>query len=311
MTTGQRDQPYRGRLAPSPTGSLHVGIARTSLVAWLRARAAGGQLAMRVEDLDPPRVRPGAAEAIAEDLRWLGLDWDEGPAVGGAHAPYTQSERGDHYARVLSQLRDAGLLFECSCSRREVAEASSAPHGDLGPRYPGTCRDGATQPARPTCLRFRMPAGGGFTDGVHGEVAASPADDFIVRRADGLFAYQLAVVVDDIAMGITEVVRGDDLLSSTPRQLALYEALGAPPPAFAHVPLVLGEDGKRLAKRHGAIAIADNRDAGCSPERMVGMLASSLGLVAEGVEVTAADLVATFDLGRLPKTPTTWTHRPQ
>lgn len=303
------DESYRGRLAPSPTGSLHVGIARTSLVAWLRARAAGGQLVMRMEDLDPLRVRPGSADAIVADLRWLGLEWDEGPDCGGAHGPYVQSERAQWYARAIAQLDAAGMLFECSCSRREVAEASSAPHGDLGPRYPGTCRGGAQDRGRPTCLRLRMPQGDGFVDGVHGAVAAQPPDDFIVRRVDGLFAYQLAVVVDDIAMGITEVVRGDDLLSSTHRQLALYAALGAQPPSFVHVPLVLGEDGRRLATRHGATAIADYRDAGYTPQRMVGMLAASLGLVDDGAELSAAQLVEHFALGRMPTQPTRWLHR--
>lgn len=297
---------YRGRLAPSPTGRIHFGTARTSLVAWLRARAAGGTLVMRIEDLDPPRVVPGAADAMLEDLRWLGLDWDEGPDTDGPHAPYAQSRRGDRYKQALAQLAAAGHTFECSCTRKEVAAASSAPHGDLGPRYPGTCRHGATHPERPRSLRFRMDApGASFDDVVHGAVPPSPPDDFVVRRSDGLYAYQLAVVIDDIAMGITEVVRGDDLLSSTPRQLALYDALGSTPPAFLHVPLVLGPDGARLSKRHGHIAIADYRDAGHSPQRVVGALAHTLGLAQAGEAITPHALIQRFDLTVLPREPTT------
>ena len=298
---------YRGRFAPSPTGALHLGSARTALVAWLRARSAGGRLVMRVEDLDPPRVVSGAADAILADLRWLGLDWDEGPDVGGPHAPYVQSARGALYDDAIARLARSGFLYPCTCSRREIASIASAPHGpaDDGPRYPGTCRVAPSHPGRPAALRFRMPdPAPGFTDAIHGVVAASPgADDFVVRRADGLFAYQLAVVVDDAAMGVTEVVRGEDLLASTPRQIALFRALGHEPPAFAHVPLVLGPDGTRLAKRHGAISIASTRDRGLAPEQVVGAIASTLGLVARGASVAPVDLVARFDLARVPRTP--------
>jgi glutamyl-tRNA synthetase len=282
-----------------------VGTARTALVAWLCARASGGALVLRVEDLDPPRVVKGAAEAIADDLRWLGLDWDEGPDVGGAFGPYLQSECSARYEAALAQLDRAGLLFRCTCTRAEVQAASSAPHGELGPRYPGTCRAAPQRPERPASLRFRMPARGEpFMDALHGEQPASAGDDFVVKRADGLYAYQLAVVVDDIAMGITEVVRGADLLSSTPRQLALYRALGVEPPAFLHVPLVLGADGQRLAKRHGSIAIADYRAAGAAPEQLVAELAASLDLAREGERrLRPADLIARFDRTRLPREP--------
>lgn len=309
--TDPRPPPPVGRLAPSPTGRLHLGIARTLLVAYLRARQRGGRLIMRVEDLDPPRTVAGADTAIAEDLRWLGIEWDEGPALGGAPGPYHQSARAAHYEAALDELRGKGLLFDCSCTRRQLAAASSAPHGDLGPRYPGTCHAGVAHPGRPISLRFRMPAADyGFTDGLLGPVddpGLQTPDDFIVRRADGLYAYQLAVVVDDIAMGVTEVVRGADLVSSTPRQLALYRALGAEPPAFVHVPLLLGPDGKRLSKRHGSTAIADYRAAGHPPDAVLGLLWASLGLCPPGASRSIAALQDDFELAALPREATTLT----
>ena len=295
---------YRGRLAPSPTGKLHFGSARTALAAWLAARRAGGALVMRIEDIDRVRVVPGAADAILDDLRWLGLDWDEGPDVGGDNGPYLQSQRSARYDAALARLQASGHVFRCSCSRAEVlAAASSAPHGELGPRYPGTCRAAPRHPDRPCALRFAMPRAEAFHDRVFGAQPQGEGDDFIVHRADGLYAYQLAVVVDDIAMGISEVVRGADLLSSTPRQLALYRALGAEPPAFLHVPLVLGPDGVRLAKRHGSIAIADARAAGTRPEQLIGELAASLGLIPAPLQLQAAELIERFDpalIGRAP-----------
>ena len=296
---------YRGRLAPSPTGKLHLGTARTALVAWLAARSADGALVLRIEDIDTPRVVAGAAEAIIDDLRWLGLDWDEGPDVGGAFGPYLQSERHARYDAALHTLQQSGRLFACTCTRAELARASSAPHGDLGPRYPGTCRHTPTEPGRPHALRFHMPHAEPFIDRVYGPQPLGEGDDFVVHRSDGLYAYQLAVVVDDLAMGITEVVRGADLLSSTPRQIALYRALGAAPPTFAHVPLVLGEDGQRLAKRHGAIALSDFRARGVSPQAVIGRLAASLAIVPTDAPVSAHELLAHFELSRLPKAATT------
>ncbi len=266
---------YRGRLAPSPTGLLHLGHARTYLVAWLRARQAMGKLVLRIEDLDPPRTVPGSADAIVRDLEWLGLDWDEGPHV--------QSERSAHYEAALAQLQSDGYLFSCTCSRKEIAAVSSAPHGDHGPRYPGTCRDRPSHPDRPAALRFRF-----------------PDDDFVVKRADGLYAYQLAVVVDDIAMGITEVVRGADLASSTPRQIALYEALGATPPSFLHVPLVVDATGERLSKRSGSIAIEALE--GLGRPAILGALARSLGLDVDA-PAHPRDLLASFDPARIPSIP--------
>jgi glutamyl-tRNA synthetase len=293
---------YRGRLAPSPTGSLHLGIARTALCAWLRARAAGGKLIMRVEDIDGPRVVPGSEQSIMDDLHWLGLDWDEGPDVGGPHVPYVQSQRTALYAHAIAALTARGRVYPCTCSRKEIAEVASAPHGDLGPLYPGTCRHGARPSERAPALRFEMAASPEFDDLLHGHFAQPVADDFVLRRGDGVYAYQLAVVVDDIAMGITEVVRGDDLLSSTPRQLALYRALDAAPPQFLHVPLLLTNEGKRPSKRDAAPSIAQYRASGIHAEQIVGLMAESLGLVERAEPVSARALIDRFDLSRLRRT---------
>jgi glutamyl-tRNA synthetase len=302
------DTRYRGRFAPSPTGALHLGSARTALVAWLRARASGGAFVLRVEDLDAPRVVAGAEAAMRADLRWLGLDWDEGPDVGGPHAPYVQSARTHRYADALARLRAAGLVYPCTCTRREIAAIASAPHGldDEGPRYPGTCREGPTHPERPACFRFRMPEPApGFVDALGGPFAPGSfgGGDFVVARSDGTFSYQLAVVVDDLAMGITEVVRGDDLRSSVPRQIALAEALGGTPPAWLHVPLVLANDGQRLGKRHGSTALAALRDAGHTPAAIIGRLAETLGLAAPGEYLSPRALLPRFDLALLPREP--------
>jgi glutamyl-tRNA synthetase len=304
---------HRGRFAPSPTGPLHLGNARTALLSWLAARAAGGRWLMRVEDLDRPRVRPGLEERILAELRWLGLDWDEGPDVGGAAGPYRQSERLARYDDALARLRADGRVYPCFCSRAEIARAAEAPHGpsDEGPRYPGTCaRLSADEVARRSAGRrpaWRLRVAPGrvpFVDGVHGpqEVDVSAeVGDFVVARADGVPAYQLAVVVDDAAMGVTDVVRGDDLLASTARQLLLFEALGLARPRFAHVPLVVGEDGERLAKRHGALSLGELRERGADPRAVAGLLASLSGLAPAGARITPQELVAGFDLGRIPR----------
>jgi glutamyl-tRNA synthetase len=305
----------RGRFAPSPTGPLHLGNARTALLAWLAARAAGSSFVVRIEDLDAPRVRPGVEAAILGELAWLGLDWDEGPDRGGPLGPYRQAERRDRYRAALERLREAGHVYPCFCSRAEIAAASRAPHGpaDDGPRYPGTCRalDAAEVAARasrrPPAWRFRVPRGEvTFQDGIHGRCSfdvSLEAGDFVVARADGTAAYQLAAVVDDAAMRIEEVVRGDDLLPSTARQLLLYRALGLAPPRFAHLPLVVGEDGARLAKRHGAASVAELRVRGADPRAVVGLLASLSGLAGAGARSTPRELVAGFSLERVPRTP--------
>lgn len=302
---------HRGRFAPSPTGDLHLGGARTALAAWLWARSQGGPFILRVEDLDRPRVVAGAEARIAEDLAWLGLDFDEGPDEGGPHAPYRQSERQPLYDAAVEALLASGRAFRCWCSRAEVARAATAPHGagDDGPRYSGTCRERMSgPPGRLPSVRLRVePETVAFVDGVHGAQAddvAATVGDFVIRRADGVTAYQLAVVVDDAAMAIDDVLRGDDLLGSTGRQLLLYRALGLTAPRFAHVPLVLGPDGSRLSKRHGAIGVRAWRERGWSSQRVVGMLAASLGLCPPDAQASAAELVDGFDLARLAREPT-------
>jgi len=281
-----------GRLAPSPTGSLHVGNVRTFLWAWLSIRSRGGRVLMRVEDLDTKRVKPGVVASMLDDLRWLGLDWDGGVEV--------QSERPGRYREALRAL--APCLFPCRCSRSDVAAAQSAPHaGEAEPRYPGTCRDYRGTDIR--SWRFRVNPGlVTFEDRLHGPQAvdvAGSVGDFVVAKSVDQPAYQLAVVVDDIAAGVTEVVRGDDLLPSTARQILLYRALGAVPPAWGHAPLVVGEDGKRLAKRHGDARIATLRAAGVAPERIIGVLAETSGLGAG--DAMPRDLLPRWDWDRVSR----------
>ncbi|MFK7989012.1 MAG: tRNA glutamyl-Q(34) synthetase GluQRS [Sandaracinaceae bacterium] len=292
---------YRGRFAPSPTGPIHLGTARSALLGWLRARKEAGVFILRIEDLDTARVKPGAADAMLADLRWLGLDWDEGPDVGGAFGPYVQSARLERYAEVLAQLDAAGHVYPCTCSRKEIQAIASAPHGDEGPVYPGTCRDRPSHPGRPPATRFRMPdPPPSFVDRLAGPSPENAGrGDFVVHRKDGAFAYQLACVVDDHDEGITEVVRGDDLIPSTPRQIALYEALGWRPPEFVHLPLVRGPDGERIAKRHGAISVRQLRDEGASAEGLIGRLAHSAGLTDRNAPVSAPALIDGFALDRI------------
>lgn len=275
-------RPYRGRLAPSPTGYLHLGHARTFWTAQERARAAGGCLILRCEDLDPDRSRPEYLAALMEDLRWFGLEWTEGPDVGGPCAPYTQSERLPRYREAFERLRAAGCVYPCTCSRRDIRAAAAAPQAaDDEVIYPGTCRpphatppaDAPSRPGRPPAWRFRVPDGEGvrFADGrcdLQAFVAGRDFGDFVVWRPDGLPAYQLACVVDDTAMDVTEVVRGEDLLVSTARQLLLYRALGLEPPAFYHCPLVTDAAGRRLAKRHDALSLRTLRSRGCTPAQI-------------------------------------------
>jgi glutamyl-tRNA synthetase len=306
----------RGRYAPSPTGELHLGNLRTALLAWLFARAAGGAFVLRVEDLDRPRVRADATPQMLADLRWLGLDWDEGPDLGGLYGPYIQRTRLALYDAALARLRARGLLYPCYCSRAELTRIASAPQGtDDAPRYPGTCRQLSAreraakeaQGRRPS-LRFRAPeAPITFVDHITGpltERVAETTGDFIVRRSDGIIAYQLAVVVDDALMGITQVVRGEDLLASTARQLALFDALSYPRPTeLAHVPLALDATGARLAKREAAAGLTALRARGAARERVLGALAASCGLWPVGHPATLSDLLAAFEPAQISRSP--------
>ena len=291
-----------GRFAPSPTGELHVGNARTALLAWLWSRAAQGRFLLRVEDIDRPRVKPGMAAQQLEELRWLGLDWDGEPVF--------QSERTALYEEALRRLSEN--VYECFCSRAEIASAASAPHGDEGPRYPGTCsrltreQRAERHKIRAPALRLRVPPGPvTFHDEIAGpqsfDVQATTGD-FVLRRADGVFAYQLAVTVDDGVTGVTQVLRGADLLPSTARQILLHRLLGQPEPRWAHVPLVLAQDGQRLAKRDRSLSLAALRSAGANAREVVGRLARMSGFGTTGPCVPR-ELIEGFSLLRVPRDP--------
>ena len=299
------ERPTVGRLAPSPTGGLHIGHARTFLVAWLAARSRQGRVVLRIEDIDASRVRPGAAETAIDDLRWLGFDWDDGP--------YVQSERMDAYRDDLERLRRNDLVYPCTCTRAEIARAASAPHADEeGPSYPGTCsgrsaRDADQLGDRPFAWRFRVPPGSvGWDDLIRGRVEIDPrriGGDFIVARSPFVPSYQLAVVHDDAAMGITQVVRGDDLIPSTPRQILLNRALGGIDRDYGHVPLVLGIDGHRLAKRDGSIKLATLREGGLDPRRLIGWLARSCRWSQDLIPSTPSDWIDRFNFATIPAAP--------
>ena len=293
-----------GRFAPSPTGPLHLGNLRTALVAWLFARSAAARFLVRIEDLDPARSRPEFEREQLRDLQALGLDWD-GPVV-------RQSERLDLYSDPLAELSARDLLYECFCTRREIRDAPSAPHGGAASgAYPGTCRRLTTREraalragGRRPALRLRAEgARVTFHDRLLGRRSATVVDDFVVRRGDGVPAYNLAVVVDDAAQGVGEVVRGDDLLDSTPRQVLLARLLRLAGPRYAHVPLVLGPEGARLAKRDGAVTLAARAAMGESPGVVFGALGESLDLCAPGEEVTPATLLERFRPEALPRLP--------
>lgn len=293
-----------GRLAPSPTGALHLGNARTFLLAWLSVRARSGTLLLRIEDIDGPRVKPETVQQTIDDLRWLGLDWDG--------APELQSARLALYRRAVERLIADGRVYPCTCSRKEIEEAASAPHDDGSePVYPGTCRgrysslaEARAATGRDAALRFRVDVDAvPFTDGFVGAQRGAIEGDFVVQKRDGGPAYQLAVVVDDAATGVGEVVRADDLLSSTPRQLLLYRALGLAAPRFVHVPLVVGADGRRLAKRHGDTSLRHFRERGVAADAIVGFLAHRSGLRATATPCRPGDLLTGFGWERVPRAP--------
>ena len=326
---------YVGRLAPSPTGALHLGNVRTFMIAWLRARSQGGKVIFRMEDLDHPKDKPGAAAQAVEDLRWLGFDWDE---------EYVQSERKDFYCKALEVLKEGhetedgrreSWVYPCVCSRKDVESAQSAPHAGEQLYYPGTCRgrfkdwgealasklastrQSATSYQLPAtnlpCWRFRVPENTviSFDDafaGPYEQDVSRTLGDFPLARDEFGAGYTLACTVDDLLMGITEVVRGDDLLPATPAQILLARALskavdGCRLPSYCHVPLVVGRDGKRLAKRHGDTRIAMYREQGKAPGEILGFLAASCGWAEKEERVTLRDLLPRFDLGTIPRTP--------
>ena len=305
----------RGRFAPTPSGHIHIGNALAALLSWLQMRSSSGAFVLRMEDIDTKRSRDQYARDIIEDLRWLGLDWDEGPDIGGPSHSYVQSQRLELYEESLITLNQFdGLLYPCFCSRADIFAAARAPHGlsSEGPVYPGTCRvlskddrirhSAVKQPS----LRFRVPERIlSFHDGIAGplQMQATDGGDFVVKRADGIISYQLAVVVDDALMGITDVLRGSDLLDSTPRQLLLYEKLGWKPPRFAHVPLLLDSQQRRLAKRNQSLSIAYLRSEGVLPEKVVGWLAWAAGLLNKPEPLKPSDLVAGFSLSQVTKEP--------
>jgi glutamyl-tRNA synthetase len=301
MTMSPEGRFIKGRFAPSPTGELHLGNARTALLAWLWTRAEQGAHVMRLEDIDLPRVRPAMAQQQLGELSWLGLDWDEGP--------YFQSQRTPLFEGALKRLGDD--VYECFCSRVEIAAAASAPHGDEGPRYPGTCASltraqrQRRRLTREPSLRLRVPQGASiaFVDEIMGpqefDVSAT-VGDFVLRRADGIFAYQLAVAVDDGAMGITQVLRGADLLASTARQILIHRLLGQREPRWAHAPLVHAASGERLSKRDKALSLSALRARGADPRRVVAHLARISGLDAPEA-CDPRDLVTGFSPARVPR----------
>ncbi len=302
-----------GRLAPSPTGYIHLGNAWAFLLAWLAARSQGGQILLRIEDIDPQRSRPDYAAALLEDLHWLGLDWDHGPDTGGPCGPYVQSRRVKIYESTLTRLEQAGLTYPCFCTRKELRQLAAAPHvDDAGAPYPGTCRHLSLQQiqvmlrsGRKACVRLRCPAHAiSFADAVMGPqnfLLSQCGGDFALRRSDGVVAYQLAVAVDDALMGVTQVVRGRDILPSTPRQIALLDLLGYGAPSYAHVPLLLDAEGERLAKRHNSLSLRCLREQGVDPRRITGLLGHLAGLTFSARSASPAELMPAFDWSRLPR----------
>ena len=311
----------RVRFAPSPTGKLHIGGARTAIYNWAFARANGGTFILRIDDTDPTRSTDENTQIILRAMRWLGLDWDEGPEVGGDFGPYAQTERLDLYKEAAQKLWDAGRAYPCFCTTEQLAADRAAAQARKDPfqGYQRRCRDLSREDAQaridagePYVLRIKVPADRGdvvIHDAVHGDVVfdAKELDDFVIFRSDGTPTYNFATVVDDAMMGITHVIRGDDHLSNTPRQVMVYEALEAPVPTFAHISMILGADGKKLSKRHGATSVEEYRDAGYLPDAFVNYLAL-LGWSLDGeTTVIPRDVLASqFSLERISKNPATF-----
>lgn len=301
-----------GRFAPSPSGRMHLGNLLCALLVWLSSKSRGGRVILRIEDLDVDRCPGRYADQLEEDLRRLGLIWDEGGSRGGPSAPYYQSRRTAVYQAALETLEAQGMVYPCFCTRAEL-HAADAPHREDGQViYPGTCRRLSREEVvrriresgRKPALRLRVPEETvSFTDGhlgAYSEYLPRDCGDFLLRRSDGMFAYQLAVVADDAAMGVTEVVRGSDLLSSTPRQLLLYRLLGLEAPVFYHLPLLMAPDGKRLSKRERAVGLAE-LEVRYTPEEIIGKLAFLAGLNPSAAPRTPESLLAEFDWERVPK----------
>ena len=311
----------RVRFAPSPTGKLHIGGARTAIYNWAFARANGGTFILRIDDTDPTRSTDENTQIILRAMRWLGLDWDEGPEVGGDFGPYAQTERLDMYKEAAQKLWDAGRAYPCFCTTEQLAADRAAAQARKDPfqGYQRRCRDLSREDAQaridagePYVLRIKVPADRGdvvIHDAVHGDVVfdAKELDDFVIFRSDGTPTYNFATVVDDAMMGITHVIRGDDHLSNTPRQVMVYEALEAPVPTFAHISMILGADGKKLSKRHGATSVEEYRDAGYLSDAFVNYLAL-LGWSLDGeTTVIPRDVLASqFSLERISKNPATF-----
>ena len=310
------DESYVGRLAPSPTGALHLGNMRSFLIAWAHCRQRQGRLQLRIEDLHTVRLKPGAMEQIFEDLRWIGLDWDDGPQnmqeLTQQGASFVQSLNSDRYMNIFEQLQALGRIYPCSCTRKEIEMVQSAPHGEHELKYPGTCRN-----KKPTVAEMRISTGRqpswrfvvdnsvtSYCDGLYGPQISCVQDwsgDFVIAQNLQAIAYQLAVVVDDHHHGVTHVLRGDDLLASTHRQLQLYRALNWTPPQFTHLPLLIGKDGQRLAKRHGDWKVSHLRKLGHSPEKVLGLMAWTLGLCEKGSDLSLSQFLSMFKLEALQR----------
>ncbi len=308
---------YVGRLAPSPTGAQHLGNARTFLIAWLLCRRAGGRMLLRIEDLETPRIKSWATQQAMDDLKWLGLDWDsETEADAKIEEPFVQSQRIARYTEILRMLIDCEAVYPCTCTRSEIDSMAAAPHESSmdGTVYPGTCSHRRASESEEFlrkgiafAWRFRMPNYRlHFTDTLRGQQSLNAPDqalgDFVVARMSGVFAYQLAVVIDDHDTGVNQVVRGDDLVLSTYRQLAIYQLLGWDAPTFCHLPLVVGTDGRRLAKRHGDTRLSTLRDAGISSQTIVGYLAFQSGIIAHYAPIKPQELLEFDAIEKLPRT---------